>query len=100
MARGRADVMGLGAVGNGGCGPDEWALHSVELLLGPSPELGALFAALLCAVDEAQLFPHTIHCDHERDGYRLHASCDAGPAPMTMDGIVRILRRREVEAVA
>jgi hypothetical protein len=78
----------------------EWALRSVDLLLGPAPDLAALFAALLRAVDEAKLLPHTIHCDHERDGYRLQASCDAGPAPLTMDGIVRILRRREVEAVA
>jgi hypothetical protein len=78
----------------------EWALRSVDLLFGPAPDLAALFAALLRAVDEAGLFPHTVHCEHEPDGYRLHASCDVDTVPVTMDGIVRILREREVEAVA
>jgi hypothetical protein len=73
----------------------EWTLRSVELLLGPAGDLRSLFDALAGAAAEAGLVPHTIHCEDDVDGYRLHASCDVETSPVTMDGIVRILRRRE-----
>jgi len=70
----------------------EWVLRSVELLLGPAHDVGTLFGALADAAVEAGVFPHTVHCSRGDDGYRLQASCDPGPAPVTMEGLVRILR--------
>jgi hypothetical protein len=74
------------------CG-QEWTLRSVDLLLSPATELRALFDALLDAATAADLLPHTVHCCHGTDGYRLQASCDVESTEVTMDGIVRILRQ-------
>jgi hypothetical protein len=52
-----------------------------------------LFDALLDAATAADLLPHTVHCCHGTDGYRLQASCDVESTEVTMDGIVRILRQ-------
>ncbi|HZP31168.1 MAG TPA: hypothetical protein VFC99_19620 [Acidimicrobiia bacterium] len=89
--------MGTGPFDSDVLATDEWQLRSVDLLLGPAPDLAALFAALVEAMSAAQLVPHTVHCDADRDGYRLHASCDVGTELVTMERILRILRESELD---
>ena len=72
---------------------DELRLRSVDLILGPATDLHSLFSALAAAADEAELVPHTVHCDRGRDGFRLVATCEVDSSEVTMEGIVRILRR-------
>jgi hypothetical protein len=87
----------MGTFENGVLAADEWQLRSVDLILGPAPDLETLFDALLDAVCEADLVPHTVHTDVDGDGYRLHASCDVSTEVVTMERILRILRRSDAE---
>ena len=59
---------------------DELRLRSVDLILGPATDLHSLFSALAAAADEAELVPHTVHCDRGRDGFRLVATCEVDSA--------------------
>jgi hypothetical protein len=85
--------MATDAAENGGFPDEEWRLRSVDLVLGPARDLHSLFGALAAAAGEAELVPHTVHCAEGRDGFRLVASCDVESECVTMEGIVRILRR-------
>jgi hypothetical protein len=78
----------------------EWRLRSVDLVLGPAPDLPTLFGALAAAATAANLVPHVVHCDEDRDGFRLVASCDTDTTGITMEGIVRILRGDAATATA
>ena len=92
--------MGTGMEDSDVLAADEWRLRSVDLILGPAPDVETLFGALVEAVTEAGLVPHTVHCDVDRDGYHLQASCDVSTEVVTMERILRILRRDEPDRPA
>ena len=79
---------------------DQFRLRSVDLILGPAPDLPTLFGALADAAAAANLVPHVVHCDEDRDGFRLVASCDTDTTGATLEGILRILRRDAAAATA
>jgi hypothetical protein len=88
--------MGTGMFDRDTLVADEWRLRSVDLIIGPAPDVETLFGALVEAVTEAGLVPHVVRCeDDDDDGYRLHASCDVGTEAVTFERILRILRREE-----
>jgi hypothetical protein len=92
--------MGAGTEDTDVLSAEEWRLRSVDLILGPAPDVETLFGALVEAVSEAGLVPHTVHCDAGRDGYHLHASCDVSTEVVTMERILRILRRSDPDRPA